>query len=187
MRTADGADTPTENRIFAEGLNRPFGISFYPPGDKPEWIYVANLNSVVRFPYHSGDLQTNGEPEVIVPKLTDTTGGHSTRDVVFSKDGKRMFISVGSSSNVGEKMDKKNPEEIQAWDAENGVGAAWGPEWHRAQILVTDPEGHQPLRAYATGVRNGVGLAVNPVTGDLWVSTNERDGLGDDLVPDYVT
>jgi glucose/arabinose dehydrogenase len=187
MRTADGADAPTENRVFAEGLNKPFGISFYPPGDKPEWIYVANINSVMRFPYHSGDLQTNGEAEVIVPKLTDTTGGHSTRDVVFSKDGKRMFISVGSSSNLGEKMDKKTTEEIQAWEAENGVGAAWGPEWHRAQILVTDPEGHQPLRAYATGVRNGVGLAVNPVTGDLWVSTNERDGLGDGLVPDYVT
>ncbi len=187
MRTADGAEAPAENRIFAEGLRGPFGISFYPPGDKPAWIYVANLNSVVRFPYHSGDLQAGGGPEVIVPKLSDTTGGHSTRDVVFSKDGKRMFISVGSGSNVAEQMGKKTPEEIQAWAAANGLGAAWGTEWHRAQILVTDPEGHQPLRAFATGVRNGVGLAVNPVTGDLWVSTNERDGLGDGLVPDYVT
>jgi glucose/arabinose dehydrogenase/cytochrome c2 len=187
LRTADGAESPTENKIFAEKLKGPFGISFYPLGDKPEWIYVANLNSVVRFPYHNGDLQASGEPEVIVPKLTDSTGGHSTRDVVFSKDGKRMFISVGSGSNVAEKMDKKTPEEIKAWEAENGVGAAWGSEAHRAQILVTDPEGKQPLRAYATGVRNGVGLAVNPVTGDLWVSTNERDGLGDGLVPDYVS
>jgi glucose/arabinose dehydrogenase/cytochrome c2 len=187
MRMADGAEAPTENKIFAEKLKGPFGISFYPLGDKPEWIYVANLNSVVRFPYHSGDLQASGEPEVIVPKLTDTTGGHSTRDVVFSKDGKRMFISVGSGSNVAEKMDKKTPEQILAWEKENGVGAAWGSEANRAQILVTDPEGHQPLRAFATGVRNGVGLAVNPLTGDLWVSTNERDGLGDGLVPDYVT
>jgi glucose/arabinose dehydrogenase/cytochrome c2 len=187
MRTADGAEAPTENRIFVEGLKGPFGISFYPPGDKPEWIYVGNRNSVVRFPYHNGDLQTSAEPEVIVPKLAETTGGHTTRDVVFSKDGKRMFISIGSGSNVAEQMDKKTPEEIQAWEATNGVGAAWGPEWHRAQILMTDPEGHQPLRAYATGVRNGVGMAVNPVTGDLWVSTNERDGLGDELVPDYVT
>ncbi|HWW01254.1 MAG TPA: PQQ-dependent sugar dehydrogenase [Candidatus Acidoferrum sp.] len=187
MRTADGADAPTENQIFAEGLHGPFGLSFYPPGDKPEWLYVANNNSVVRIPYRSGDLKARGEPEVIVPKLADTTGGHSTRDVVFSRDGKRMFISVGSSSNVAEEMKKKTPEEIQAWEAENGVGAAWGPEWHRAEILWTDPEGHQPLRAFATGVRNGVGLAVNPQTGDLWVSTNERDGLGDELVPDYVT
>jgi glucose/arabinose dehydrogenase/cytochrome c2 len=187
MRTADGADAPTENQIFVEGVNRPFGISFYPPGDKPQWIYVANNNAVVRFPYHSGDLQTTNAPEVIVPKLSDTTEGHTTRDVVFSKDGKRMFVSVGSGSNVAEEMNKKTPEEIKAWEAENGFGAAWGPEAHRADILVTDPEGHQPLRAYATGVRNGVGLAVNPETGDLWVSTNERDNLGDNLVPDYVT
>jgi glucose/arabinose dehydrogenase/cytochrome c2 len=187
MRTADGAEGPTENGIFAEGLKGPFGISFYPPGDKPEWIYVANRNSVVRFRYRSGDLQINSEAEVIVPKLAETTGGHTTRDVVFSKDGKRMFITVGSGSNVAEGMNKKTPEEIQAWEAENGVGAAWGSEEHRAQILVTDPEAHQPLKAYATGVRNGVSMAVNPVTGDLWVSTNERDGLGDGLVPDYVT
>ncbi len=187
MRTADGAEAPTENQIFAEGLHGPFGISFYPPGDKPEWMYVANNNSVVRFAYHNGDLKAGGAPEVIVPKLAETTGGHSTRDVVFSKDGKRMFISVGSGSNVAEQMGKKTPEEIRAWEAENGAGAAWGPEWHRAEILVTDPEGHQPLRAFATGVRNGVGLAVNPQTGDLWVSTNERDNLGDNLVPDYVT
>ena len=187
MRTTDGAEAPTENRIFAEGLKGPFGISFYPQGDNPEWMYVANLNSVVRFAYHNGDLKAGSEPEVIVPKLTDTTGGHTTRDVVFSKDGKRMFISVGSGSNVAEEMPKKTQQEIQAWEAENGLGAAWGPELHRAQILVTDPEGHQPLRAFATGVRNGVGMAVNPITGDLWVSTNERDGLGDGLVPDYVT
>jgi glucose/arabinose dehydrogenase/cytochrome c2 len=186
MRTADGAEAPTENQVFAEGLQGPFGISFYPPGDKPQWIYVANLNAVVRIPYRSGDLKARGEPEVIVPKLADTTGGHSTRDVVFSRDGKRMFISVGSGSNVAEQMDKKNPEEIRGWEAENGLGAAWGPETHRAAILVADPDGRQ-LRGFATGIRNGVGLAVHPETGDLWVSTNERDGLGDNLVPDYVT
>jgi glucose/arabinose dehydrogenase/cytochrome c2 len=187
MRAPDGADAPTGNQIFAEGLNRPFGISFYPPGNNPEWIYVANNNSIVRFPYHNGDLKAAGEPQVIVPKLSDTTGGHSTRDVVFSKDGKRMFISVGSGSNVGDDIGKKTPEEIKAWEAENGFGAAWGSETRRAQILTTDPEGKAPLRAFATGIRNGAGLAVNPETGDLWVSTNERDGLGDNLVPEYVT
>ena len=187
MRTADGADAPTVDQIFAEGLRGPFGIAFYPPGDNPQWIYVANNNSVVRLPYRSGDLKAAGEPEVIVPKLADTTGGHTTRDVVFSKDGKRMFISVGSGSNVADHMTPKTPQEIKAWEAENGFGASWGPENHRAEILVTDPEGHQPLRAFATGVRNGVGLAVHPDTGELWVSTNERDALGDNLVPDYVT
>ncbi len=187
MRAADGRDAPTENQVFAERLRGPFGISFYPPGDQPQWIYVANNNSVVRIPYRNGDLKARGEPEVIVPKLSDTTGGHTTRDVVFSRDGKRMFISVGSGSNVAEQMGKKTPQETRTWEAENGLGAPWGPETHRAQILVTDPEGHQRLQAYATGIRNGVGLAVNPETGDLWVSTNERDSLGDNLVPDYVT
>ena len=187
IRTVDGADAPAVNQIFAEGLKGPFGISFYPPGENPQWLYVANNNSVVRFAYHNGDLKTTNAPEIIVPKLTESGGGHSTRDVVFSRDGKRMFISVGSGSNVAEKLDKKTPEEIQAWEAEHGVGAAWGPETHRAAILVTDPEGRTPLRHFANGIRNGVGLAVNAETGDLWVSTNERDGLGDNLVPDYVS
>ncbi len=187
MRAADGAEAPSENQIFASGLDRPFGIAFYPLGDNPQWIYVANNNSVVRFPYRNGDLKAGGEPEIIVPKLADTTGAHTTRDVAFSRDGRRMFISVGSGSNIAEDLSKKTPDEIRAWEAENGLGAAWGNEAHRANILVTDPEGHQPLHPFATGIRNGAGLAVNQETGDLWVSTNERDGLGDDLVPDYVT
>ena len=187
MRTADGADKPVVNQIFAEGLDRPFGISFFPPGDNPQWIYVGNINSVVRIPYHNGDLQASGAPQVIIPKLANTTTTHTTRDVVFSQDGKRMFISVGSGSNVAERMGKKTPEEIKAWEAVHGLGATWGSEENRADILVTDPEGHQPLHAYATGIRNGVGMAINPETGELWVSTNERDALGDNLVPDYVT
>jgi hypothetical protein len=188
MRTADGGDAPAENQIFAEGLHQPFGIAFYPLGNNPQWLYVANNNSVVRFPYHNGDLQTTNGPEVIVPHLSDTTGGHTTRDVVFSQDGQRMFISVGSSGNVADgAMDPKTPDEIKAWEAEHGLGAAWGGETHRADILFTDPEGKQPLRTFASGIRNGVGMAINPETGDLWVSTNERDALGDNLVPDYVT
>jgi glucose/arabinose dehydrogenase len=187
LRAADGADAPTENQIFAEGLDRPFGIAFYPLGDNPQWIYIANNNSVVRFAYHKCELKAQGSPQIIVPKLTDSHGGHSTRDVAFSLDGKRMFISVGSGSNVAETMSKKDPEAVQAWEANHGLGAAWDAETNRADILVTDPEGHQPLHAFATGIRNGVGIAVNPETGDLWSSTNERDALGDDLVPDYIT
>ncbi len=187
LRAADGADAPSDNQIFAEGLDRPFGIAFYPPGNDPKWVYVANNNSVVRFPYRNGDLESRGDPQVIIPYLVSGSGGHSTRDVAFSRDGKRMFISVGSGSNVAENMRKKDPAEIAAWEAANGLGAAWGPETHRANILETDPEGHAPLRPYATGIRNGVTLVVDQNTSELWVATNERDALGDDLVPDYIT
>jgi glucose/arabinose dehydrogenase len=187
LRTADGADAPSQNQVFADSLDRPFGIVFFPPGEDPEWIYVANNNSVVRFPYRNGDLKARGAAQVIVARLTESTGGHSTRDVAFSKDGKRMFISVGSGSNVAEDMKKKNVEAIHLWEAEHGRGAAWDAESNRANILVTDPEGRQPVRTFATGIRNGVGLAVDNNTGELWTSTNERDGLGDDLVPDYIT
>ena len=187
LRAAEGADSPRQNQIFAEGLDRPFGIAFYPPGKNPQWMYVANNNSVVRIPYHNGDLTAEGKYQIIVPQLTQSHGGHSTRDVAFSRDGKRMFISVGSSSNIADTMEKKSVADAQAWEATHGLGAGWGPEENRADILVTDPEGHTPLHTYATGIRNGVGIAVNPTTGQLWSSTNERDGLGDDLVPDYIT
>lgn len=187
LRAADGAESPSDNQVFAEGLNRPFGIAFYPPGNDPRWVYVANNNSVVRLPYRTGDLHASGAAEVIVPRLTDSGGGHSTRDVVFSRDGKRMFISVGSGSNVAESMSKKTPDDVQRWEVEHGFGSSWDSETNRADVLVTDPEGHAPLHAFATGIRNGVGLAVDPATGELWTSTNERDGLGDNLVPDYIT
>jgi len=187
MRAADGAEKPSDNEIFSNGLDQPFGIAFYPPGDNPQWLYVANHNAVVRFPYHNGDLHASGTAEVVVPHLSDTTGGHTTRDLAFSRDGQRMFISVGSSGNVAEGMPKKSPADIQAWEAEHGFGAAWNDESNRANILVTDPEGKLPIKRFATGIRNGVGMAVDPDTGELWVSTNERDGLGDNLVPDYIT
>ena len=187
LRAADGADTPSINAVYAEGLDRPFGIAFYPAGDHPQWLYVANNNSVVRFAYHPGDLKAMGEPVVIVPHLADSTGGHSTRDIAFSADGQRMYISIGSGSNVAESMSRKSPEAVERWETDHGVGAAWDAEAQRAVIAVTDPEGKTPLHNYATGIRNGVGLAVDASTGAVWTSTNERDGLGDDLVPDYIT
>jgi glucose/arabinose dehydrogenase len=187
LRAADGADTPSDNQVFADDLDRPFGIAFYPPGNHPQWIYVANNNSIVRFPYRNGDLKASGTAQIVVPRLTESHGGHSTRDVAFSLDGKRMFITVGSGSNVAESMSKKNPEELARWEAEHGQGAAWDAETNRADILVTDPEGHQPLHTFATGIRNGAGITVDPEAGELWAATNERDGLGDNLVPDYVT
>jgi len=187
LRAADGAWAPSVNQIFVEGLDRPFGIAFYPSNSSPEWIYIANNNSVVRFRYQNGDLKARAGGQIIVPRLTDSHGGHTTRDVVFSLDGKRMFISVGSGSNVAEGMGRRSSDAIRLWETQHGRGAAWDGETNRADILVTDPEGREPLHTFATGIRNGVGLAVDPATGQLWTSTNERDSLGDDLVPDYIT
>ena len=188
LRAEDGASAPTENRVFAKGLEGPFGISFYPAGPDPQWVYVGVLNSVIRFPYKNGDLEARGPAEKVVPVLArSSTGGHTTRDVAFSRDGSRMFIAVGSGSNVAEGLKPRTPDQIWDWEEAHGVGAIWGAEANRANVLVTDPMGKEPLRPYATGIRNPVGLAVDPNTGDLWTSTNERDGLGDDLVPDYIS
>ena len=180
---ADGAAKPGVNEIFATGLRGPFGIAFFPGGDAPQWIYIANTDSVVRFPYHSGDLKAAGPAETIVAKLP--TGGHSTRDIAFTPDNARMLVSVGSASNIGDGMGKP-PGGLESWASQQPLGAAWGYEADRAAVLSFDPDGRNQ-KIYATGIRNCVGLAIQPGTGTPWCSTNERDGLGDDLVPDYVT
>jgi glucose/arabinose dehydrogenase len=159
--TADGK--PQQVQVFATGLTTPFGIAFYPLGPYPQWVYIANMDSVVRFPYHNGDMTSTGPPQ----HLADLASGghHRSRDVQFSPDGKKMFVSVGSQENV----DDGPPEES-----------------NRAAILEYNPDG-SGLRVYASGIRNPVGLAINPTTGELWCSVNERDGLGNNLVPDYIT
>jgi len=155
---------------FATGLDHPFGIAFY-PADNPKYVYVGNATTVQRIPYHVGDLHATGKPETIVPDVPGYAqlmgGGHWTRDVVFSKDGQKMFISVGSASNIDDPDTHKS-------------------EFHRADVLEYTPEG-KFIKVYANGIRNCVGEAINPVTGSLWCSTNERDNLGNHLVPDYVT
>ncbi len=186
LRASDGATRPEHDELFASGLDGPFGIAFYPPGPDPHWVYVATVNSVVRFPYRAGDLKPSGVPHTVVAEIAETTGYHTTRDIQFSLDGKRMFVSVGSGSNVAEEMRRRSPEEIRRWQTKAGLGAAWGYEAGRAEILTFDPDGGN-RRVFATGLRNCVGLAVHPGTGDLWCATNERDGMGDNLVPDYVT
>jgi glucose/arabinose dehydrogenase len=191
LRAADGEGKPSSDDVFASGLVEPFGIAFYPPGADPQWVYVANTGSVVRYPYRSGDLKARGKAEVIVRDLAGAGGravqrGHITRDIVFSKDGRQMFVSVGSASNAGEGMGKRDAAAIARWEAQHGLGSAWGNETDRAAVLVFDPEGGN-RRVFASGLRNCVGLAVNPQNGDLWCSTNERDDLGDDLVPDFMT
>jgi glucose/arabinose dehydrogenase len=147
---------------------------------------VANNNSVVRFDYKSGDMKAEGDPQTVVAKLASSTGGHTTRDVDFSADGRRMLVSVGSGSNLAEGMPAKTVAEAKAWEASHLQGSAWGREADRADVLSFDPEGGGE-RIFARGVRNCVTVRVNPVTGDPWCAVNERDSLGDDLPPDYVT
>jgi len=156
---------------FAKDFKKPFGIAFFPPGGDPRWIYVANTDSVVRIPYKNGDTQARGAAETVVAELPGggrlRGGGHWTRDIAFSRDGKRMFVSVGSRSNVDD------PDKTPA-------------EKDRATVLEFAPDG-SGRRVFASGIRNAVGIAVHPHSGELWVSVNERDELGDNLVPDYVT
>jgi glucose/arabinose dehydrogenase len=162
--TKDGK--PEQESVFARGLKNNFGIAFYPLGANPQWIYLANTGSVIRYKYHNGDLKATGEPETVIADLP-AGGGHWTRDLAFSKDGTKLFVSVGSRSNVDD------PDTHPA-------------ETRRANILEYTPEG-KFLKIYAAGIRNPVGIAVNPTTGQLWCSVNERDMLGDNLVPDYIT
>jgi glucose/arabinose dehydrogenase len=187
LRPSNDGASVTSNAVFAEDLTRPFGLQFYPSGANPQWLYVAEMNRVVRYPYRVGDTQARGEPEVVVEQLAPTENGHYSRDLVFSPDGRRMFVAVGSLSNVAADMPQKTPEEIEDWEAEHGLGAAWGDETNRATVLVFDVGSDAPGRLYATGIRNCVGLSIEPVTGDLWCTVNERDALGDNLVPDYST
>ena len=179
---SDGGTTAKKS-VFASGLNYPFGIAFYPPGADPHWIYVADTGAVVRFPYRDGDLTPRGEAETVVPRLP--TGGHATRDIAFSPDGATMYVSVGSDSNDAEGMSRLSGGTLQSFLADHALGATWGSETDRADVLAFDPQG-QNKKVFATGIRNCVGMAVGP-DGTLWCSTNERDGLGDDLPPDYVT
>jgi len=172
--------------IYLQGLTEPFGIAFYPNAKNPKWLYVAETNRVTRYPYAVGDLNPHGHAEVVVPELPNA-GGHFTRDIAFSADGTQMFVSVGSGSNVAETMTKKTPDEVRAWEAVHGLGAAWDQETDRADVLVFDMRVPATSKTYATGLRNCVSLTVQPATGALWCTTNERDLLGDDLVPDYST
>ena len=161
--TSDGKAQQTS--VFAEGLKRPYGIAFYPPGPDPQWIYIGNTNELIRFSYHNGDLRASGSSQHIAGF---PTGGHWTRAVDFSPDGKKLFVAVGSGSNV---------DDPDTHPGEKG----------RADILVCDPANCE-LKVYAYGIRNaGGGIAINPQTGELWCSVNERDALGDNLVPDYIT
>lgn len=152
-------DNASERFTFVTGLKMPFGMAIQNVGGQT-YFYVGNTDSIVRFKYQVGQAKLEGAPE----KLIDLpTGGHSTRNILFSRDGKKMYIAVGSLSNVNE-----------------------GEPPVRAAINEYNPDG-TGHRIFASGLRNPVGLAWNPVGGELWTAVNERDLLGDDLVPEYAT
>ena len=160
--TGDGKITilrggnPAQKSTFASGLDEPFGLAFHGP-----WLYVGNVGEIVRFSYQNGQVAATGKVEHIA-KLPP--GGHSTRNIIFNRDGTKLYVSVGSASNVDDETSTPM----------------------RAAITEMNPDG-SGARVFASGLRNPVGLAWNPANGTLWTAVNERDGLGDDLVPDYVT
>jgi len=185
LRSKDGVKADSAG-VFATGLSRPYGMAFWPSGSNPQYLYVANVNSVVRIPYKSGDLKARGAAETIVPELSETSGGHTTRTLAFSKDGKTMLLSIGSATNVAADIGPKPPQPLAQWEKVHGVGGAWGVETDRATVMAFDPDGKN-RRTWATGLRNCVGMLVYPATGDVICNVNERDGLGDNLPPDYLT
>src|SRR6266516_3843279 len=169
VRDTNGDGKPDVTETFVErGLNKPFGIAFYPPGDEPQFLYVANTDGVIRFPYRNGDLKARGPAERLAAHLSGgaahlRSGGHWTRDIVFAPDGKKMYVSIGSRSNVSDNA----------------------AEADRARIFEFDPNGTD-RQAYAWGRRDSVGIAFRPGSNELWMSANERDDLGENLVPDYI-
>src|SRR6266436_3635884 len=170
LRDANGDGKPDVTETFSErDLNKPFGIAFYPPGGDPQFLYVANTDGLIRFPYRNGDLKARGQAEELAARLSGgaahlRSGGHWTRDIVFSRDAKKMYVSIGSRSNVSDNA----------------------AEADRARIFEFNPDGTD-RKVYAWGIRNAVGIAFRPGTNELWMSTNERDELGEDLPPDYIS
>ena len=161
LRDGDGDGTAEVRETFVENLNQPFGMALV--GDE---LYVANTDGVVRFPYREGQTRIDAPGELILPLPAGGYNNHWTRNIIASPDGQKLYVSVGSASNVGEYgMD----EEIR-----------------RANILEINPDGSGE-KVFASGLRNPNGMDWAPETGALWTAVNERDGLGDDLVPDYIT
>ena len=155
LRDTNNDGEPDARTVYAQGLNGVFGMAFH-----DGYLYLGRTDSIIRYKYKDGDTQAQGTPE----KLVDLpTGGHSTRNIVFSRDGKKMYVAVGSASN---KSDGEEPQ--------------------RAAVNEYNPDG-TGQRVFASGLRNPVALTLQPDTDTIWVSVNERDTLGDDLVPDYIT
>ncbi len=161
LRDSKGTGVVDTRTVFLSGLNQPFGMALV--GD---WFYVGNTDSVWRYKYHSGDTQISGAGENILTLPAGGYNNHWTRNILAGADGSKLYVTVGSGSNVGEH----------------------GPdnEIHRANLLEINPDG-SGLHVFAAGMRNPNGLEYEPQTHVLWTVVNERDMLGDDLVPDYFT
>jgi glucose/arabinose dehydrogenase len=155
LRDANRDGTAEAKFPFADELNAPYGLAIH-----DRWLYIGNEDAVVRVPYATGQTRVNAEVQRLAPL---PPGGHSTRGIVFNRERTKMYVSVGSASNVG---------------------AGEAPE--RAAIVEFNPDG-TGKRIFAAGLRNPVGMAWEPATNALWAAVNERDGLGDELVPDYIT
>ncbi|MEO5909810.1 MAG: sorbosone dehydrogenase family protein [Pelobium sp.] len=160
-RDADGDGVAETKSVFLNGLNQPFGMLII--GDH---FYVSNTDGVMMYPYKTGLTRIEGDGKKILNLPAGGYNNHWTRNMVTNADQSKIYVSVGSGSNVGE----------------NGMEN----EVRRANILEINPDGSGE-KIYASGLRNPVGMDWNPVTGDLWTAVNERDKLGDDLVPDYIT
>jgi len=194
LRVPAGHTVPEKTAVFARGLQQPFGIAFYPLGPNPEWVYIANSDGVVRFRYKNGDLEATGKPERIIEGIP--SAHHYARDIVFSPDGSRLFLSVGSGSNIALDMfpephwtmipEPRNVDGLAEWTKTKPLGAAWDTEELRADVLSFDPNGRN-LKIVATGLRNCEGMTIQPVTGQLWCIVNERDELGDNTPFEYAT
>jgi glucose/arabinose dehydrogenase len=193
-RVPEGRARPSEESVFASGIRQPFGIAFYPAGPNPSWVYIAGSDRVLRYPYSNGDLKARGPAQTILSSIPFQH--HYTRDIVLAPDGKRIYLSIGSGSNVALDMSPEPrfavfPEVrpiagLEEWKTSMPLGAAWDTEELRAQVLSFAPDG-QDLRTVATGLRNCTGMTIQPATDDLWCAVNERDGLGDDGPFEYAT
>ena len=133
LRVPAGSASPTKHEVFASGLYQPFGIAFYPLGPNPEWVYIANSDGVVRFPYRNGDVAASGMPEQIVGRIPWVH--HWTRDIVFSPDGKRLLLSVGSGSNVALDMFPEPKGGLRTWIKSEPLGATWDTEERRRAVV----------------------------------------------------
>ncbi len=180
---ADGTPDGSNPTVFAGGLDEPYGIAFYPPGNDPKYVYVGETGKVVRYAYKSGDTHARSAPETIVHGVPEH--GHSTRDVAVLRSGK-ILLAVGSRSNVADEMQHKTVAEARAYDTRHGFGASWGAEEGRAAVWEFSADG-SGIHLYATGLRNCAGLGIQPGSGTPWCVVNERDRLGDNVPFDYAT
>lgn len=161
LRDADHDGKSEVKELFLDGLNQPFGMALI--GDT---LFVANTDGVLAYPYKAGETKITAQGKKILDLPAGGYNNHWTRNLLASKDGKKLYVSVGSGSNVAER----------GLDHEKG----------RACIHEVNPDG-TGLRTFGAGLRNPVGMAWEPASGKLWTAVNERDGLGDDLPPDYMT